>query len=61
MSKTNSKKKLTAALDELLEHVQQVGYFIGSDEIEGMTDAYRDQYADFERALDVLITGVKNL
>lgn len=60
--KTNiSKKELTAKLDKLMEYVQEVGAFVGNPELNYMTDAYRNQYADFECALDALIAGVKNL
>lgn len=60
--KTNiSKKKLTAKLEALMEHVQEVGFVIGNDELNYMTDEYRDQYAELERRLETLIADMDKL
>lgn len=60
--KTNiNKKELTAKLEALMEHVQEVGTAIGNDELNYMTDDYRDQYAEFEGKLETLIADVDKL
>lgn len=60
--KTNiNKKELTAKLEALMEHVQEVGAAIGNDELNYMTNEYRDQYAEFEGKLETLIAGVDKL
>lgn len=60
--KTNiSKKELIAQMDDLLEHLRQVGYAVGNPELNYMTDAYRNHYARLEGMLEELIAEADNL
>lgn len=60
--KTNiNKKELKRKLEDLLERVQEVGFVIGNDELNYMTDEFRDEYADFETKLEQLIEKVDSL
>lgn len=60
--KTNiSKKELKRRLEDLHEHVQEVGFTVGNDELNYMTDQFRNEYAEFETKLEQLIEELDQL
>lgn len=56
-----TKKELADKMRELLENIQEVGFLIGSDELNYMTDEFRDEYASAEGIIEGLIEKIGDL
>lgn len=60
--KTNvTKQELKTLMNELMDHVQLIGGYIGNPELHYMTDDFRDRYAEVERPLEALIAAIDTL